>query len=508
MAELTITLGSHFFKITKISARARPAIESFARTLVQYGWQRERNKYIKAALRVFAIASLDRSEYRFHINHLRVFEQTIASFNLVSDMVAYDKLPIPDAQEVDLVFQPHWKLREHQIPVVDYLLSNDEPVSKFVSLQTGAGKSLVSMWAMSVLGLRTLIVVKPMYLEKWVEDLQRSYILEPEDIVVIRGSSQLMALLQLAENGDLTAKIIIISSKTTANWIMLYNKFMYQSLDMGYACIPDELCKLLRVGILLIDEVHQEFHANFKLLLNTNVFRSISLSATLISDDEFITKMQGVAYPKNLQYKGQPYKKYVDTTAVFFRFKEPEKLRCKDGISKNYSHHLFEQYVLRNRDVRKNYLNLIKIVFNGSYIENYKPGQKCLIFCISVDMCGVVRDFIQSEFKNLDVRRYCEDDPFENINIADVSVSTIQSAGTAVDVDKLSTVIMTTAISSSQANVQTLGRLRELKDGSTPKFLYFVCEDIDTHILYHEKKRAMLEQKAKTYKNIFIGNPL
>ena len=387
MAELKITLASHFFKITHITPRARPAIEAFARTLVQYGWQRERNKYVKAALRVFAIASMDRSEYRFHINQLRMFEQTISSFSITSDMIAYETLPIPEAVSVDFTLQDGWHLRDYQEPAVEYLLSNEAPISKFISLQPGRGKSLISMWAMSILGLRTLIVVKPMYLEKWVEDINRTYKINPGDIVVIKGSSQLMTLLTLAKNNELTAKIILISSKTIANWITFYNKFMYETLMKGYECIPEDFCKTIGAGILLIDEVHQEFHANYKFLLNTNVFRSISLSATLISDDEFITKMYGVVYPKILQYKGDVYKKYVDASAVFFRFREPDRIRHKDNVSKTYSHHLFEQSILRNKEIRNNYLNLIKDIFKGSYIENYKYGQKCLIFCISIDMC-------------------------------------------------------------------------------------------------------------------------
>ena len=508
MTEMRISIASHFFRVNEISARARPAIESFARTLVQYGWQRERNKYVKAALRVFAIASMDRTEYRFHINHLRMFEQTITSFGLHSNAIAYEKLPIPEAVNVEFTLQDGWKLRDYQIPAVDYLLSDDAPVSKFISLQPGQGKSLISMWAMSILGMRTLIVVKPMYLEKWVEDINRTYKIEPEDIMVIRGSSQLMALLLIAESGALTAKIILVSSKTIANWIMLYNKFMYETLMQGYACIPEDFAKTIGAGILLIDEVHQEFHANFKFLLNTNIFRSISLSATLISDDEFITKMYGVAYPKVLQYKGEPYKRYVDASAVFFRFKEPDRIRYKDSVTKTYSHHLFEQSILRNKELRRNYLDLIKEIFKGSYIENYKPGQKCLIFCISIDMCDTVREFIEDQFEDLDVRRYCQEDPFENLARADVIISTMQSAGTAVDIDKLSTVIMTTAINSSQGNIQGLGRIRALKDGSTPRFLYFVCTDIDTHIRYHEKKRYILESRAKNYSAINIGKPL
>ena len=505
MSDLTISKGSHFFKITKISPRARAAINSFVSQFIQYGFVRMGSKYTRAALKVFAMASADRSEFRFHINCLTKFEQHLEANYIKGEMVECIQLPIPTPVKVKFKIQDKWTDRDYQVPVINYLTSNEPPIAKFVDLQTGKGKSYCTMRAMQELGMRTLIIVKPMYLEKWIEDIHRTYDIEPEDLMVIRGSNQLMALLMMAEAGELKSKIILISNKTLQNWIKLYEKFMYETLSMGYACVPEQLCELLGIGIRVIDELHQDFHLNFKIMLTTNVTKSISLSATMISDDDFINKMYELAYPLTLRYKGPAYDKYVAAVAAIYKLKYPNKMRCKDNVSKNYSHHLFEQSVLRSNELASNYLGLIKDVVDGSYIKDYKQNQHCLIYCISIEMCTVVTDFLRKTYPKLNVRRYVEEDDFSNLMESDICVSTLQSSGTAVDIPDLSTVIMTTAMSSSQGNIQGLGRLRALKDGSTPKFIYFCCQDIDSHVKYHEKKRVILETRALTYRSISIG---
>ena len=49
---------------------------------------------------------------------------------------------------------------------------------------------------------------------------------------------------------------------------------------------------------------------------------------------------------------------------------------------------------------------------------------------------------------------------------------------------------MTVAIGSEQTNIQVQGRLRKLPlEGALHDFVYFVCDDIDSHRKYHYDKR-------------------
>jgi superfamily II DNA or RNA helicase len=504
MVELIITVYSHNFAISKISARARPAIDAFAKKQVQYGFERRGRHYVHAALRVYGASTSDRTECRFHINQLEEFKKHLATYGLKEEMYAVEVVAIPEATKAELVMRPHWEMREEQLPVVAYLDEENENRSKFVSAQTGAGKGLMSMKSLSNTGERVLVVVKPMYIEKWVKELQEVYDIAPEDIMVVQGGAHLMKLLELANDKEaFTAKVIIISNKTMQNWFKLYEQHNTYSLELGYACLPIQLCEHLGVGVRVIDEVHQDFHFNFKLDLYTHVKKSISLSATLVSDNDFMNKVYEIAYPAFLRYKAPAYKRYVDIQALLYELHHPEKVRYQDPSSKSYSHHVFEQSVIRSKPLLDGYLKMIGTILRGSYMKDYKKGQRCIVFCASIDMCTLVTNYLKGIFPEHDVRRYVEDDDFSDLMTADISVSTILSAGTAVDISNLTTALLTTNVASQQANLQSLGRLRVLKCGTTPQFMYLICTDIPKHIDYHKQKKQLLENRALSFRTVY-----
>jgi hypothetical protein len=505
-SELIVTIGSHYFCTTKVTPRSRQAVESFARRYIEYGFVRGRPT--RAPLKVFAAATSGKDEYRFHINTLNVFKQHLEAHYLTGSLVTWKTLPVPTPEEIDITILPKWKDREDQIPAIEYLLQ-EEPVSKFLNLQTGFGKSYITMRSIAEHRTRTVIIVRPRYIEKWILDIRRTFDIELEDILVIQGSAQLMALLAQAETGELTAKIIIISNKTMQNWIKIYERIRFETLQVGYATTPDKLHEFLKSGKRVIDEVHLDFHLNFKLDLYTNVKTSSSLSASMISDNDFVNKMYDIAYPKALRFIGPEYNKFVDAVSIIYRFENPDKIRYKNYHDGSYSHIEFENSVRTKKGVFTNYLELITNTVTGTYLKDYTKTEKCLVLCSSVEMCTLVRDQLIKIFPHLTITRYVQDDPFENILTSDICVSTLLSAGAAIDIDNLTTVILTIAISSTQSNVQSLGRLRNLYTTTKKReFYYFVCEDIPKHIEYHEKKRAILETRSLSYRSIRIGKPL
>lgn len=500
MAEICVSVASHHFVVTRINPRARPAVEDFAKSLIHYGFMRGRGgSFQRTPLKVFAAATRSRNEYRFHINHFDKFKETLRKFFIHDGMVEWVKLEPKPALVVELPFKPHWTDAEHQIPVIEYANNPEGPVSRLIEMQTGKGKTYCALRAVAFWEKLGIIIIKPSYIPKWVSDVKGAYDIKDKEIVTVTGSKQLMSILNMAEDGDLPYKLIIISNKTYQNWLKLYELHQKDILDMGYACLPQDLFSHCKAGFRLIDEVHQDFHLNFKCDLYTNVARSLSLSATLISDNDFITRMYEVAYPKHLRYQGGAYDKYINAYSLFYRFANPERIRFTEYGSTTYSHHVFEQCVIKNTKVFANYMLMIESAMGNTYFKNYKPGQRCLIFCTSIDMCTRVTDYLKKKFPNKDVRRYCEEDPYENIMEAEISVSTLQSAGTAIDIDKLATVILTSAVNSSQSNIQGFGRLRKPKDGSSPEFVYFVCEDIIKHMDYHDRKKELLASRALTY---------
>ncbi|MNU19687.1 hypothetical protein D3C71_79200 [compost metagenome] len=515
MVELTVIVRSHYFLVKRIQVRAQETVSGFARKFIHWGLDKGRGgKWHHVAQRVYAAATkhgADQryySEYRFHINTLPTFKEALKTNFITDAMVEWVEEAIPTPVKVSLPIFPHWAPREQQPEVIEYLMKPPPPRAKFVSLQTGKGKSYTWMVSASQKGVLPVILVRPMYLDKWLIDIRKTFDIAIEDLMVIRGSAQLIALLAMAQAGLMDAKIVLISNKTFQNWIKLYEQLGEDATrDQGYPITPGEFCELLGAGERLIDEVHQDFHLNFKIDLYTHVQGSTSLSATMLADDDFLNKMYEVAYPANSRYEGGAWDKYISAKAVFYKLRQPNKLRCTDPKGR-YNHILFEESVMKNDLLCSNYMRLILQIIKGTWLRDYKEGQRLVVFAASIEFCTMLTEFLKSQFPNKDVRRYVGEDPFENLMEPDIRVTTLLSAGTAVDIPNLSTTLLTTGVNSSQSNVQGLGRLRKLEDGTTPEFVYLVCEDISKHIIYHERKRELLKDRTESYKSVFMPEPL
>lgn len=368
--------------------------------------------------------------------------------------------------------------------------------------------------ACSMIGKRIVAILKPGYIDKWTSDFKEIYDVDDEDLWIIggkkadSGSKPLKALLNAATSGTLTAKIIVISSRTMQNWFCDYNSMTREVYEYaGWPCAPDQLYELLNAGVRLIDEAHQEFHLGFMIDLFTHIPMSISLSATMISDNTFLTQMYELVYPKKSRYDKIPLVRYIHSYAWRYRFESVKGLKCK-GYGGSYSHNEFEKSILASKAMTKSYLELIERVTRLHYLEDeYERGDKCLIYCSSIDMCEAVTKHLSQTLKvpgtngeKFDVRRYVGslNDPYENLMDAEISVSTLGSAGTGHDISGLTTVVMTHAITSSQSNIQGFGRLRN-KVGRRMKFAYFVCQDIDKQMQYHQEKTELLRKRALTH---------
>ena len=319
-----------------------------------------------------------------------------------------------------------------------------------------------------------------------------------EDVAVVQGSASMMNLISEAMQGDIPYKAIIVSNKTFQNWISAYEEEGDALLEKGYYCHPHQLMQVLKVGLRLIDEVHMDFHLNFKIDLYTHVAKSISLSATLIHDDPFIAGMQKLAYPKFLRYAGMAYDRYVESVSYTYALKDNVHIQTTERGSDKYSHHAFEKSLYRSKPLMDSYLAMLGLLVNKYFVkrQGVLKGDKSLVYVSSIQFATTVVEYLTIKLKEYDVRRYVEDDPYENLMEAEVPVSTVGSAGTGHDIDRLVTVVMTTAISSSASNIQGFGRLRNLA-GKEMMFVYLTCMDIARQVAYREKKELLLNTMAK-----------
>jgi len=362
--------------------------------------------------------------------------------------------------------------------------------------------TFLAQYCMNMLQSRTVIHFKGGYVERWKNDLEETFNFKRGEFLIVRGSKDMIALQTMALEGTLKAKVIIITTATMRDYIKDYEES--NGYSKVYPIAPMDFYPKLQVGFRINDELHQEFHNNYRIDLYTHVPKSLGLSATMTSSDKFKNKVYDIAYPLRQRHDGGGYNVYIGVTEVLYQMDQDVRIRYMGA--QGYSHTTYEESIMRHKGLLRNYLKIIEHAIYNRFVQHREEGQKALVFFARVDMCTLMVERLKKLYPELDVVRYVgsEGDSYEDILDADITVSTIGSAGTAIDIKNLRCTFMSTAIDSRQSNEQVLGRTRPLKDWPdiTPEFIYFSCVEIEQHAKYSRNKKEYFNGKVVHHNSV------
>lgn len=501
---MRIEIYSHFFKILNPNPNVTRVILMFSRrfSVCKDVGVKTNNRYAKEETKsqftVFAYRSSDNSEFRFHVGQYEEFIQYLEFNHIAAHLYTVTKVGLYEPVKIDVELNPSYELRDYQKEIVEFVSEEvaDDNRSRLIALGTGLGKTLSSLAAIGTIKTRTLIVILPTYIDQWAKEITKILNVKPKEIMVVKGSAQMEGLIGLGQDGALKAKFIIVSLPTFRNFL---KNFEYNVNDYK----PEDICKILGIGTIIIDETHQHLHGVYSVMMSIHVPRVIGLSATLMSDDPIVKKVQHCMFPKEIRFDKVKLDQYIKVYAIAYRFINFYKanLRTTERGSNNYSHNAFEKSIMHNKEVLDKYLNFIAELIEKAYNKDYVKGDKLLIFASSIAMCTTITNYVKKEFPDFTVARFVEDDPYENMLNPDIRVSTILSCGTGKDIPNLRATIMTTSVSSSVSNIQAIGRLRKLPDRDV-KFYYIFCEQIPKHCQYHSSKKQLFHDRVASIKEL------
>lgn len=381
----------------------------------------------------------------------------------------------------------------------------DDPSAMFVTQDyIATHNTMIAMTCAQRLGMRTIVIVRGGFTAKWHEDLDNAFDFEEGELLLIRGAAGLNNLLKDAihKRPRMAPSVIIVSTRTLANYFKLYE--MSNGKDKKVIVPPHEILPTLRIGFRIMDEVHLEFHFMYRMDLYSHVMKSLSLSATLISRDEFVNKVHEIAYPTATRNDGGGYHAYTNAICMMYRISNPPKSNFMGA--QGYSHHLLEEWVLESPTRKKAYLGLIRKQVKEYFVDIHREGQSYLIFASSVEMCDAIKEDLETYYGTYEVDRYCGsmgDDYEETFIKPDIVVSTLGSAGAAVDKPGLLGTLLTIAVDSIQSVLQLMGRTRELKGefkGMVPTLVYFSCKDIEVHEKYRKNKVELFKGRVLSHR--------
>lgn len=503
--KIKISKYSHGFSVRPYNRASRDAVLSYCKKYIEWTYVKSPPDWVtqRVAARVYGAATKDRSDFRFHINTYSDFVLHMGYNGFSEKHFDVTELPLPDYLEVEHKFTADITPYEIQREIIDFFKLDDRPI-RVTNLQPGGGKTLIFLYTMMELGRRTLLQLRGGYVSRWLQDIEGYFDYDKEDVLVVRGTKHLLGLIDMAKADLLTAKVIIITHQTMHT---LLKEYELEGDENGFGINPEELCSLLQVGLKGIDEVHENYHLNFRSDIYTNVAKSVHLSATLETEDKFKQMLYDITYPRDTWFKGNVYDSYCVVRAVHFNIADMSKVRTSERGRTDYSHNAFEKSIIKDKVLLNEYLKLIKLIVHESFISSFETGQRCLVFCGMTEMIDIVTKYLREFYHELVISEYYSGIGDEVLRESDIIVSTVESCGTAKDIPNLTSAVLTRALNKLEANEQVKGRLRKIRDWPDldPVLYYFVCDDVERHVKYHEDKIEQYKGKVASHTDYWTG---
>jgi hypothetical protein len=492
----TIIKRTHHFEVIFGTPSAREIANKFSMGLVSYKLVPAYGTTTRVMDKIYAASNKTRSYVRYHINSYVDFMKHVANHGISPSQIKLEVVPVKETPTVKWEMFEHLSARDYQESFIEYGVRKT-PVSKLIQLQTGKGKSFIACSVAQRLQARICLMIKANYIDKWKIDFKKTFKLEDDEIFVIQGSSSLKKGIDLVKKGKFTAKVIIVSIPTYQAWINLFEELGQKDFEeLGYSIVPDEFFEYFNVKLKIIDEVHQHFHFCFKTDLYTHVEHSICLTATLTHKEAFMRKMYNLMFPIQDRCAELEYDRYCNIFAVHAEFRDITKVKTNMYGNPMFSYVAVENSIRKNKFMTAGYLDMLTYTVRIGFDQCKREKKKLLIFVSTIEMIGLFINHLQKTHRHLDIKPYHMGQPFENVLNSDICVSTLGSAGTAIDIPDLTHCILTQSVDSEQANLQSIGRLRKLPDGYTPEFYYWVFDNIPISVRYHDNKTRLLKNRA------------
>lgn len=368
--------------------------------------------------------------------------------------------------------------------------SNTKKSQLSVNLNTGKGKTYVTVTAISYWLVRSMVIASTKgIISQWKDRILEYTDIKPREIYIIEGSNSIERLF----NRDISEYKIFLAS---------HNTLKSYGDKNGWDKI-EELFKYLKIGIKVYDEAHQNFDNILKIDFHTNTYKNLYLTATPKRSDRNEDVIYQLAFkntPKIDLFKEDkdPHTQYV---AMHFNSKPSPMVisKCKNQFGFNRLY--YTDWVIENERFLDFAYVLMDKVFNLT-----KDGTKALIYIGTNKAIGKFYEFLTEMFP-----RYKNDIGIYTSMIPDeykeeqlekrIILSTTKSCGAAMDIRGLKvTVVLAEPFRSEVLTRQTLGRTR------ADNTIYIDCVDNGFFYTksYFNTKKPIFNKYATKCTNIFM----
>lgn len=489
---------THGVRLSGFSRETLYKMQRFLDTLLLREPTKVQGRMVMVTKKKYYGITEDNTSVFLHRNSFPGLLSYLNNVGITEDRVKIIDIAVPTAEAATFVMQSKYTLHDYQVIIKDDII-NKHPHSARVDLQTGKGKTLTSLAAAAQLGVKTVVMLPPKYFGIWEDALKDTY----DDIhlrfIRVSGSAELQAIIDRGIQDDLNdIDVFLVSNVTYRGYIDAFERLGDKIHTVGYNAPPPRFHEALKVGLQINDEIQEDPGLLFRTDMYTNVAKQIYLSATPFTGNPYVTKMIDLMLPESTMARLPIWDSYINTVGVLYS--EPD-IRSKDYLTpfKNtYNHARYETVMMKNPKRLLQYNTMVSRILYAQYIVDKQPEQKALLLCATVAFIEQLVEFLKGKYPELVINKHVSGSDFANLKTNDVTVSTIKSSGTGVDIKNLREVLLLQATDSKKDNIQILGRLRKLKlyPDHTPRLTFLACLHIPQHCTYARNKANHFLGKA------------
>lgn len=495
---ITAELYSHGARISGYTKDTLYKMQRFLDTLLLREPTKVQGRMVMVTKKKYYGMTEDGTSIFIHRNSYPALVAHLANLGIRQDRINEIHIPVPKAEAATFIVQSKFTAHEYQERIKEDIL---RPYlrSARVDLQTGKGKTFTSLYTTATIAQRLVVMVPPKYFGIWQEALEDVY----EDMqtrwVTVSGSAELQAVIDRGIQDDLDGiDVIIISNVTYRAYLDTFERLGDKIHTVGYNAPPPRFHEAVKAGVQINDEIQEDPGLLFRTDMYTNIGKQIYLSATPYTGNAYVTKMIDLMLPPETACRLPEWDMYINAVGVLYS--EPE-IRSKDYLTpfKNtYNHARYETVMMKSKKRLLAYNTMVARIIQKQFLDDKQPEQKCLVLCATVEFIKQLVAFLKEKFPDQQINEHVSGSPFERLQINDITVSTIKSSGTGVDIKNLREVILCQATDSKKDNIQILGRLRKLKlyPDVTPRLTFLACQHIPQHCSYCRNKKDHFLGKA------------
>src|ERR1700744_2001061 len=282
-----VDVYSHGFRVYKFNEHVRVTCRSYYKN---FGYEEKTfakrgRKIISEVKYTYAVMSAKCDEYFFHRSQLEEFLEFLRINHIRPERIKRRDIPMYEPKLVDFKwYNPAVQPYDYQHPIISFF-AQLLPRAKLLGMQMGGGKTLTTIFSIRDTGARTVLIMRPSFIDQWVSVFVKSFQLEKGEIYVVGGNGSIKAMQELinlalhSEDFAERAKIIIISNAAYRAFIRSYLDYgIEEHQKLGWSIAPYEFFPPLRAHTRVIDERHLDFHFNWVVDCFTHVYRSICLT--------------------------------------------------------------------------------------------------------------------------------------------------------------------------------------------------------------------------------------